>query len=107
MRHIWKELLNVFFGGDLLPGWKETIDEYGIRMIIKDIVMKDDHIRCVGVSSGFVVIYAGSCEDDPVFFRKPMHYIIIVNEQSLGYYLRDEKIREVLEVHRRLTLSAS
>lgn len=100
----WSEIISLITGRFVMPGWLELISKSGEKMIVKDFMMSDGVVRCIGVCSSHAVIYSGQYEKALKFMDKPQHYIIVVNDESIGRHMDKACTREVIEAYHRINL---
>lgn len=98
--------INIIIGKTVMPGWVDIVNMSGTKMIARNLKMKDENIKCIGLCSSYAVIYSSPYEKTMRFIDKPQHYIIVVNEQSLWPHMDENGTKEVLEAYRRVCLMA-
>lgn len=96
------DIISLITGKFNMPGWLETVNGTGEKMAVKDFILPDGVVRCIGVSSSHVAIYSCKYEKSQDFLDKPEHYIIVVNDESLRRHMEETSVREVLEAFRQL-----
>ena len=53
-----QDLFNLFFGRIIMPGWTELVNPSGMKMLARNMKMKDDSVKCIGLCSSHGIIYS-------------------------------------------------
>lgn len=104
MISILSDILDAIFRREIVPGWVDIVNMSGEKMIAKNIMMKDENIKCIGLCSSYAIIYSLPYDKNMSFLDKPRYYLIVVNEQSLEPHMDEKGTNEVLAAFRKLCL---